>query len=322
MAYFDMPLEDLMHYQPEIERPPDFDEFWQHTLAEARAQPLNALYTPVDYGLALVDVFDVSFAGYGGQTVKAWLVLPRVREGALPCVVEYIGYGGGRGFGFEHLLWANAGYAHFLMDTRGQGSEWRQGDTPDIPDGANPAYPGFMTQGILNPVTYYYHRVYIDAVRAVEAARAHPAVDATRIAISGASQGGGLSIVAAGLVPDVQAVLPDVPFLCHFRRAITLVDKNPYFEITKFLRVHREKAETVYRTLSYFDGVHFAEKIRAKALFSVGLMDMVCPPSTVFAAYNRVPSEKEIKVYPFNEHEGGGSYHLLEKLRFLKMLWI
>lgn len=323
MAFFDIPIEQLRTYRPEVAKPDDFDAFWERTLQEARQHNLNAEYAPVDYGLRLVDTFDVSFAGYGGQTVKAWMVLPRNRDGQLPCVVEYIGYGGGRGFGFEHLLWANMGYAYLLMDTRGQGSAWRNGDTPDIPEGANPFFPGFMTQGVLDPETYYYRRVYTDAVRAIETARNHPAVDAQRIALTGGSQGGAITIAAGALVPDVQVVMPDVPFLCHFRRATTITDAMPYKEIGKYLNTHRDKEATVFNTLSYFDCVNFAGKTQASALYSTALMDEICPPSTVFTAYNHIKDApyKDIKVYNFNGHEGGGAYHTQEKMQYLRSLW-
>ena len=171
---FDMPLEQLETYLPPREEPPDLDEFWQGTLAEARDIPLNAVFELVDFKLRTVETFDVTFNGYGGQPVKGWLLLPRQRSGPLPCVVEYIGYGGGRGFPLDWLVWSSAGFAHLVMDTRGQGSAWEragQGDTPDPePDGANPHYPGFMTRGVLDPKTYYYRRVFTDGVRAVEAA--------------------------------------------------------------------------------------------------------------------------------------------------------
>ena len=58
-----------------------------------------------------------------------------------------------------------------------------------------------MTQGILDPATYYYRRVFTDAVRAVEAARTLDAVDAARVGVAGGSQGGGISLAVAGLVP-------------------------------------------------------------------------------------------------------------------------
>ena len=209
------------------------------------------------------------------------------------------------------------------MDTRGQGSTWSTGDTPDVePAGSNPQHPGFMTRGVLNPDTYYYRRVFTDGVRAVEALQSHAAVDADRIAVTGGSQGGGISIAVAGLAPQaVKVTMPDVPFLCHYRYATEITDDYPYQEITRYLLVHRTKVEQVFETLSYFDGVNLGTRGTAKALFSVGLMDQICPPSTVFAAYNHYKGPKDIRVWSYNHHEGGGNYQTIEKLKFLSGLW-
>jgi cephalosporin-C deacetylase len=322
MALFDMPLERLREYRPEREEPPDFDAFWADTLAEARRHPLAARFEPIDVGLSAIESYDVSFAGYGGQPVRGWLMLPAGRTGQLPCVVDYIGYGGGRGLPLDWLTWSSVGFAHLVMDTRGQGSSWRPGDTPDLVEGgSDPAVPGYMTRGIGDPRTYYYRRVFTDAVRAVEAARSHPAVDGRRVAVSGGSQGGGIAIAAAGLVPDLVASLPDVPFLCHFRRATEITDASPYSEIVAYLRVHRDKVERVFQTLGYFDGVNFAARARCESLFSVGLMDPICPPSTVFAAFNHWAGGKEITVYPYNQHNGGDTFQTREKIRFLSSRW-
>jgi cephalosporin-C deacetylase len=316
---FDLPLEQLTEYRPERKEPPDFDRFWSETLSDARRHPLQATFEPVDVGLSTLQTFDVTFAGYGGQPVRGWLLLPAEHEGHLPCVVEYIGYGGGRGLPLDWLTWASVGYAHLVMDTRGQGSAYRAGDTPDqVEGGSDPAFPGYMTRGITNPTTYYYRRVFTDAVRAVETAREHPAVDPARVAVTGASQGGGISIAVAGLVPDLVASLPDVPFLCHYRRATEITDSAPYSEIVGYLRVHRDKVERVFDTLSYFDGLNFATRAGCATLFSVGLMDPICPPSTVFAAYNYWAGQKDIRVWPYNLHNGGETFQTVEKIRFLE----
>jgi cephalosporin-C deacetylase len=321
VAFFDFPLEQLQTYKPALDIPSDFASFWEKTLDEARQHPLHATFKPIDFGLKTLETFDVTFAGFAGQPIKGWLLLPKQRESKLPCVLEYVGYGGGRGFPIDWLLWSSAGFAHFIMDTRGQGSAWQKGDTPDPGSGANPAHPGFMTQGILEPQTYYYRRVFTDAVRAVEAARSHDAIDETRIAVTGGSQGGGISLAVAGLT-DVAVTMPDVPFLCHYRRAATINNAHPYQELRLYCKVHRDKAETVFNTLKYFDGVHFATKAKAKTMFSVALMDEICPPSTVYAAYNHYAGEKDIRVYEFNNHEGGQSYQNLEKVRFLQAIWM
>lgn len=322
MPFFDMPLDQLESYLPARSEPADFDAFWAATLAEARSQPLSALFTPVDYGLRLIESFDVSFSGFGGQPIKGWLLLPRQRSAALSCIVEFLGYNGGRGFPTDWTLWASAGYAHLVMDTRGQGSGWRNGATADLyAEGGNPTIAGYMTQGILDPQHYFYRRVFTDAVRAVEAARSHPAIDPQRVAAMGGSQGGGITLAVAGLLPDLAVAMPDVPFLCHYRRATELVDTAPYNEISRFCQRHRDQIATVFDTLSYFDGVNFAARAKAATLFSVGLMDTICPPSTVYAAYNHYAGPKQIRMYPYNNHEGGENVQTVEKLRFLSERW-
>ncbi|MER5202060.1 acetylxylan esterase [Streptomyces sp. NPDC002825] len=317
MTQFDLSVDRLRTYRSASVEPEDFDAFWAKTLDEARAHELDARFEPVTTGLATVDVFDVTFAGFGGHPVKGWFVLPAGASEPLPVVVEFLGYGGGRGLPHTHLLWASAGFAHFVMDTRGQGSGWATGDTPD-PEGSAPSFPGFMTRGVEDPHAYYYRRVFTDAVRAVEAARSHPLVDAGRTAVTGGSQGGGITLAVAGLVRDLVAVAPDVPFLCDFPRATTITDRTPYREIGNYLKTHRGRVERVRETLAYFDGVHFAARATAPALFSTALEDQTCPPSTVFAAFNAYAAEeKTIEVYDFNDHEGGGAFQQAAQLRWL-----
>ena len=317
--FFDLPLDQLRTYSPDRDEPEDFDLFWTETLKIAATFPLSPIFSKVEMGLKTVEVFDVTFNGYAGQPIKGWLILPVSGSGKIPCIVEYLGYGGGRGMPYDWLFWASAGYAHFVMDTRGQGSVWLNGDTPDLDlEGSTPQSPGFMTRGIYNKESYYYRRLFTDAVRAVDAARSHPVVDSDRIAVTGGSQGGGISIAVSGLVPDLYAVMPDVPFLCNYRRAIELVDTDPYFEITRFLQCHRDMEKTVFSVLPYFDGMNFAVRAKAPALFSVALMDNICPPSTVYSAYNHYHAEKDIRIWKFNRHEGGGNFQNAEKLTFIR----
>ena len=322
MPLFDLSLEELRAYRPALVAPDDFDRRWAATLEEARRHPVDVHLEPVAAGLPLLDVHDVTFAGFGGDPVRAWLVRPAGTAERLPVVVELNGYGGGRGLPHERLLWPSAGYAYLFMDTRGQGSAWGSGGhTPD-PAGAGaeatgPSHPGFMTRGVRSFETYYYRRLVTDAVRAVDAVRSLDGVDPERVVVAGASQGGGLALAVAGLVPDVSAALVDVPFLCHIRRGVETSDTDPYGEVARYLSVHRHDVEQVFATLSYVDGVHHAARAAAPALFSVGLMDDVCPPSTVFAAYHAYAGPAEIEVYAFNGHEGGQAVHQARQLAWL-----
>jgi cephalosporin-C deacetylase len=161
-----------------------------------------------------------------------------------------------------------------------------------------------MTRGLADPETYYYRRLYVDAARAVETAAAHAAIDAARIGVGGMSQGGGLSLAAAALAPDlVRLCHADVPFLCDFERSMELSSELPYTELVVYLAQHASLVDAARRTLAYFDGAHLASRIRARCLVSVGLMDTICPPSSVFAAYNAIQAPKEIVVNEWIGHE-------------------
>lgn len=322
MAQYDLSPEELKRYLPERREEPDFDEFWRETIEETKKCFEPPKFEPIDFGLELLDTYDVTFSGHLGQKIKAWLILPKHKLGKLPCVVEFVGYGGGRGFPHDWLFYACAGYAHFVMDTRGQGSGWLKGDTPDYESISGPQYPGFVTRGILEPKDYYYRRVFTDAVMAVESILHFERIDRSKIAVVGTSQGGGIALAVSALSKRIKAFICDVPFLCHFERAVRLIDTMPYAEITRYCKIHPDHTERVFRTLSYFDGVNFAARVKVPALFSVALMDEICPPSTVFAAYNHYAAEKQIEIYYYAGHEGGGSHHAQKKLKFLKRVFL
>ena len=302
--YTDLPETELRAYRSSQADPADFDAFWADTLAEADGYPLGVTVTPVDSGLSTLAVFDVTFAGFGGQPIKAWLRMPATATGPLPAIVQFHGYGRGRGQAFENLLWSSAGFAHFEMDSRGQGWGGSTGDTPDA-GVSGPQAPGLLTRGIESRENYYYRRLYTDAVRAVAAARSLDLVDAARVGVMGTSQGGGIALAVAGLVPDVAAVVARVPFLCDFPRASVITDAMPYRELGMFLATNRPRTNAVHEVLAYFDGVNFAKRASAPAALTAALMDPICPPSTVFGAYNNYTGPKQITVWPYNGHEGG-----------------
>ncbi len=314
----DRPLAELKEYHPPLTQEADFDSFWDQTVAESNQQPLKATLEEISYPAKQVTVYRLQYDGFGpGTRVNAWYLVPKAsaladKAGKRPAIVQYHGYSGSKGRPISYLHWALQGYNVLSVDTRGQ-----DGDTPD-----NQAYPngsavGFMTKGIGDPKTYFYRFAYMDCLRAVDFLRTQPEIGP--IALTGGSQGGGLTLAVAALGANQPfvAAMADVPFLCHFRRAVEIFSTGPYQELINHWKSYPGVVENNFRTLSYFDGMNFAARIKCPVLLSVGLLDTTCPPSTGFGVYNNLTVEKEIKVYPYNAHEGGGAWHEEEKYRFL-----
>lgn len=249
--------------------------------------------------------------------MRAWYHHPVGVADALPVVVSFQGYGGGRGLPHEVRRWVLAGYASLEVDARAQGSTWRVGHTDD-PVGTGPVQVGFLTQGVGDPRTLYYRRALADAARAAQVAASLPGADG-RVVTEGDSQGGALAIAAAALT-TVAGAMPSVPFLCDIPRALDLATQGPYLELERYLAVHREDADRVWASLAYVDGAVLAGRATCPALFGVAGRDPVCPPSTGYAAVNAWAGPTQVHLYPDNGHEGGEGHHERVKLRWLRDL--
>ena len=304
MPLGELPREALKTYRPDPPTPPDLRQFWRDTLAEASLAPLNPSLEQIDYPVAGLRVCRAFYDGWKGARICAWF-LARDGARAQPTLVFYHGYSGSKGQVYDYLGWALQGYTVIAVDVRGQA-----GDSSDPGNYPGGHVSGWMTSGITSPQTYYYRGAYVDCVRALDFAVAQPEVDPDRIGVLGVSQGGGLSLAVAALDPRPKLSMPEVPFLCHFRRALEVTNQNPYQELAVYVNRYPDREETVYRTLTYFDNLSLADRITCPVLMTVGLQDLVCPPSTVFAVYNRLSSsEKDLRVYPYGVHEGFASHH-------------
>jgi cephalosporin-C deacetylase len=316
MPWYDLPLEKLREHRTQTAEPGGLDKWWEQRLADARAlarPPELRRYEPDLY--RPTDVYDVEFSGAGGDRIRAWYIRPAAADGETPkLVVRFIGYGGGRGTPADHLALPALGYALFVMDSRGQGGRWSSGATAD--GGTGPENSQVMTRGITTPEDYYYTRMFTDAALAIDTAL--ELSDGAKVAVSGGSQGGALALASSALRAEAIALChADVPFLCDIQRAITLAPNAPYSEIPEFLAQNTELVDKALDTLRYVDCALLARRITATCLLSAGLMDYICPPSTVFAAYNEITADKDIVVYPYSGHDMHRA-HAERQLRHLR----
>jgi cephalosporin-C deacetylase len=317
MPNVDMPLSQMYNYRPELTAKPDFDDFWQHEKERSANKPLNAKLTQVDYPVRSIQVFELVYEGIDGTPVHGWYVLPSEAFATkpMPVMVRYHGYSGDRGKPQDLLQWAAMGIASVSVDTRGQG-----GHTPDLSVYPKGGISGWMTLGIEDPQSYYFKYAYMDCVRALDFVAEREELDSSRIAVYGGSQGGGLTLAVAGIDDRPKLALPVYPFLCDYRRSVEIHSSGPYAEIKNWFRKYdpeHSKEEQIYGTLSYFDGMNFASRIKARTLMAISLQDVTCPPSTCFAAYNHLNAEKEAAIYHDYGHEGL-PFHDESMMRFVE----
>lgn len=309
MAIVDMPIEKLRKYKPKLTKEKDFDKFWKETLAESKRQPLNIKMERVDYPVKRLEAYKVFYNGFNGGRMCG-LLLKEKGAKKTPGLLSLHGYSGHKGVIADYLSWVYQGYTVFTIDVRGQSGE--SGDGARYEGGH---VWGWMTQGILNPKEYYYRLVYMDCVRALDVLCAQKEVDLKRIAVTGGSQGGGLTLAVCALDPRPKIGAAWMPFLCHFGRGVEIAE-NPYKEILGFMKQHPETEDRVFKTLSYVDNMNLAGRIKARMHVSVGMQDIICPPSTIFAAFNHLKCKKDLVIYKYAGHEGIG-VHGEDKLKWM-----
>lgn len=312
MPSIDLPVGELLSYKPSLTTPHDFTEFWAQTLQELRTKPLEPVIEPIDFAPASKTAFfKVRYKSFDDTMVSGYLARPKEVEGKIPCILHYHGYSGSKPAMYDLLRYTNMGWAVLAIDTRGQ-----NGESNSTSCGQGGATRGWMTIGIDSPQNYYYRGVYADCVRGFDLAASLDFVDETKIAATGGSQGGALTIAASALEPRIVAYAPDVAFLCHFQRAVQITPGYPYQEIEEYLRKWPERETQVFRTLSYFDCMNLAALLKAPGFWCVCGNDNTCPPSTTMAAYNHAGGEKKLKFYRYNYHE------VPEQHELAKLCWL
>lgn len=300
---FDMPFDQLKTYQGSNPRPADFDQFWDNSLAELAEVDPEPELIPADFQTNFAECFDLYYKGIDGARIHAKLLRPRNVKEPHPAVLMFHGYSGSAGDWFDKLGYVAQGYTVAAMDCRGQGglSEDKGGVT-------GWTLRGHIVRGLDDaPENLLFRNIYLDTTQLARIVMEMPDVDPERIGATGGSQGGGLTLACVGLQPRVKLAAPVFPFLCDYLRVWQKdLTKNAYLELDDYFRrfdpLH-EREEEIFTKLGYIDVQFLAPRIQAEVLMGVGLMDEVCPPSTQFAAYNKITSKKSLRIYPDFKHE-------------------
>ncbi len=303
MPLIDMSLEQLKTYQGRSPRPADFDTFWDTRLAEMRALDPQVEIVPSGFDVPFAKCSDMYFTGVGGARVHAKLWQPADAPKPHPAVLVFHGYGGHGGDWWDKLSYVALGYTVAALDCRGQA-----GYSEDVGGVVGTTQSGHIIRGLEGPPEkMLFSQIFLDTAQLARIVMDMPDVDATRVGAFGGSQGGGLTLACVALEPRVKRAAPVFPFLCDYKRVWEMdLAIHAYDELRGFFRnfdpLHKREDE-IFNKLGYIDVQNLAPRIRAEVYMSVGLMDNICPPSTQFAAFNKITSKKSLEIYPDFGHE-------------------
>lgn len=301
---FDMPFAKLASYEGVNPKPEDFDDFWDAALAEMNAVEPDVELVPADFKTSFAECFDMFFTGVGGARVHAKLIRPKAPSSPHPAVLMFHGYSGSCGDWTDKLGYAAGGYTVAALDCRGQG-----GLSEDAGAVRGWTLQGHIIRGLDDvPQKLLYRQIFLDTAQLAKIVMDMPDVDEDRVGATGGSQGGGLTLACAALEPRICRAAPVFPFLTDYKRVWDLdLDKDAYAELRDYFRKfdpRHEHEEDVFLRLGYIDVQYLCPRIKAHTYMGMGLMDTVCPPSTQFAAYNKIQARKSLEVYPDFGHEG------------------
>ena len=303
MPLVDMPLDQLKSYAGRNPRPDDFDAFWDASIAEMKSIDPKLELVAHESRAKSVEFFDLYFTGVGGARVHAKYMRPAKTTEPHPAVVVFHGYSGSSGDWFNHLGWVAAGFSVAALDCRGQG-----GRSQDTGVTTGNTHKGHIIRGLDDtPDKLLFRSIYLDCAQLAGLVMGMPEVDAKRVGATGGSQGGGLTLACVSLEPRIKLAAPLFPFLCDYRRVWEMdLAAAAYEEIRSYFRMfdpHHEREDEIFTKLGYIDNQFLTPRIKAEVLMFTGLMDTICPPSTQFAAYNRMKCSKDLVIYPDFGHE-------------------
>ena len=299
-----MKMKDLENYSGSGIKPSDFDAFWEDGLLEMESLPLDYILDPVDIPSQVANFYHLTFKGVGGATIHCQLITPKETAGRnFKGLLQFHGYHTDSGDFQDKIGWAAEGFVVLAMDARGQG-----GLSEDRTQTSGGVMKGLIIRGMEEGKNnLYFRQVFLDTAHAARILKSMDFVNENRIYAQGASQGGGLTIACAGLVPDLYRIYVSYPFLSDYRKAYSLGAQTSAFEEIPYWFQFRDplhkREKEIFDTLEYIDIQHFAPRIKAEVCWAVGMQDTIVPPITQMATYNNITTKKNLIILPEYGHE-------------------
>ena len=300
-------LEEIKNYKNYLGITPvadDFDEYWEEALKELDKKSLEFELKETENDFKDILTYDLYFKGMNNERVHCLYTIPKDIKGKIPAVVFYHGYKSNAGSIYQKVPYVYNNIATLSFEVQGQG-----GKSEDRHIANGPTLYGQIIRGVddKDKKKLFYRSVYLSALKAIRILKNFEYIDEKRIAVTGKSQGGALSIISAALDNDIKLCAPIYPFLCDFKKVYELnLCDDAYKELRDYFRKYdplHETEDEFFKRLSYIDIKNFATKIECEVMWFTALEDRLCHPITQMACYNKITSKKSLKIYPEYAHE-------------------
>lgn len=287
---------------PVVKEPSDFVSFWKNAVAEAEQTPLRITREPApERNTAKSDCWLVRVYVNRSQSIFGYLYIPREKPaGGCPAVV----FSPGAGINTIivpgwHRYYEDKGFIRFVTEIHGLDPRSDTKVYSAVNGILNDNGSGYLGNQIGSRDSYYMKHVYLSLVKSIDMIAQLPEWDGKNVVFKGGSQGGALSLVAAGLDPRVTVCVADHPALADMAASLDggRTDGYPHFITNPGILT-----PDAVKTLSYYDVVNFAREIKVPTQMSFGYNDDTCPPTTSFAVWNSLGCEKDLMLTPINEH--------------------
>ena len=284
--------------QPGVEEPADFDAFWKSQRELLNKNPMKVTLTPAPISAALAkrfNIWDVKITCPGTRPVSAYMSIPvNAKPKSLPAIVYYHAAGvrsSGKYTGHQAIQFdVNA---HGILN--GQSADYYK----KMRDTELRNYPRI---GQENRDKVYFRGMFLRMLRALDYVKSRPEWNGKVLIVTGGSMGGGQSIAAAALDPQVTLVVAGVPAIGDHGGNLAGIPRRPGWP--QYYYAGTAKPEVVKAT-SYYDNIFFARRVKCEVFLTTGLIDRTCPPTSVYLYFKNMKSvKKDLDVFPCGEHSG------------------
>ncbi len=285
---------------PSVKMPPDFDTFWGKAKEELSKIPVDAIVTlKPELCTSEINVYHINlqnikmpYSWLGVSRFYGMLSVPK-KSGKYPAILEVPG-AGVRAYGRDDR--AAKGVIVLKVGIHGIPVDQK----PEIYKSlATGVLSGYQNYHLENRDQYYYKRVYLGCVRAVDFIYSLPEFDGENLAVTGGSQGGALSIITAALDSRIKYLAVFYPALSD----LTGYLKGRAGGWPHMYKNYNKKVNPNWiNTTAYYDVVNFARRINIPGWYSWGFNDNVCPPTSMYASYNVIQAPKELHKFLETQH--------------------